>query len=107
MDFFREGSKKEILDEIVKPGRKKDSWPNLLSYDKNKKTCPQSWKEALKRRKLKRAKPAKTKPQQLEISVTHLIDAMGFVQTCEFYFVFKEYGSLNSPAYSLKGAVWF
>ena len=40
MDFFREGSKKEILDEIVKPGRKKDSWPNLLSYDKNKKTCP-------------------------------------------------------------------
>ena len=37
MDFFREGSKKEILDEIVKPGRKKDSWPNLLSYDKNKK----------------------------------------------------------------------
>ena len=40
MDFFREGSKKEILDEIVKPGRKKDSWPNLLSYDKNKKNLP-------------------------------------------------------------------
>lgn len=37
MDFFREGSKKEILDEIVKPRRKKDSWPKLLSYDKNKK----------------------------------------------------------------------
>lgn len=43
MDFFREGSKKkkkEVLDEIVKPGRKEDSWPNLLSYDENKKNLP-------------------------------------------------------------------
>ena len=83
MDFFREGSKKEILDEIVKPGRKKDSWPNLLSYDKNKKKpAPKAGKKHWRKENWRGQNQPKLNHSSWGLSVTHLTDAMAFVQMC-------------------------
>lgn len=81
--------------------------PTKLWQEWKKTPAPKAGKKHWREENWREQNQPKLNHSSWGLSVMHLTDAMAFVQMCEFYFVFKEYGSLHSSACSLKEAVSF